>query len=107
LHSEVTSFSALPAICLCLLFICDVFFLGTALRIPSQIPSRISGIDGRSWKPAGMAAARDGKRGSDNWRENIVVENRAEGRSLGRKELEEAILIAGAAIAIVNRRGLV
>ena len=54
-----------------------------------------------------MAAARDGKRGSDKWRENIVVENRAEGRNLGRKELEEAILIAGAAIAIVNRRGLV
>ena len=104
LHREFTSFNALPAICLCLFFMCDVFFLGTALRIDSQMSSRIDGIDGRpSWKPTGTARVRDGKSGSENWRTwscILDVEKRVGERSLGRKELAEAILIAGAANAI-------
>lgn len=40
----VTSLSALPAICLCLFFMCEVFDLGTALRMPSQMSPRIDGI---------------------------------------------------------------
>jgi len=69
LHNEFTSFNALPAICLCLFFICEVFFLGTAFRIDSQISSRIEGNEGRlSWKPTGTASVREGSNGSANCR---------------------------------------
>ena len=41
LHRLLTSLSALPAICLCLLREWEVLFFGTARRRPSQIsPSR-------------------------------------------------------------------
>lgn len=40
----VTSFRPLPAICLCLFFMCDVFFLGTALRMPSHMSPSNDGI---------------------------------------------------------------
>ena len=107
LHRELTSLNALPAICLCLFFMCDVFFLGTAFRIDSQISSRMDGIDGRpSWKPTGTASVSDGKRGSESrrtWSCSLADENSVVvGRSLGRKEPEKAILMAGAANAISN-----
>jgi hypothetical protein len=37
LFSAVTSFKALPAICRCRFFMCDVFFFGTARRTDSHI----------------------------------------------------------------------
>lgn len=45
-HSFIafTSFNAFPANCLCLFFECDVFFLGTAFNMPSQISARTPGI---------------------------------------------------------------
>ena len=106
LHSSVTSFRALPAICLCLFFECDVFFFGTALSIPSQMPSRRDGIEGRpSWNAAGTARERDGRKGRAVRRNGIwgslYAENRAGERSRGRREeLVKAILIAGVAIAM-------
>ena len=46
----LTSLSALPASCRCRLFMCEVFFLGTALSTPSQMsdnrPGRLSDIAG-------------------------------------------------------------
>jgi hypothetical protein len=106
LHKEFTSFNALPAICLCLFFICDVFFLGTALRIDSQISSRMDGNDGRlSWKPTGTARVRDGNRGSENCRTLSCILDagkRVGNMSLGRKEPAEAILIVGVANAIFS-----
>ena len=39
-----TSFNALPASCRCLFFLCDVFFLGTAFKIPSQISDTRPGM---------------------------------------------------------------
>lgn len=39
----VTSLSPFPAICLCLFFMWEVFFFGTARSIESQISDRISG----------------------------------------------------------------
>ncbi|KAI0440953.1 hypothetical protein F4803DRAFT_442964 [Xylaria telfairii] len=57
----VTSFKALPAICLCLFFMCDVFFLGTALRMPSHMsPSN----EGMLEIAAGIAMAREGIEGN-------------------------------------------
>lgn len=54
LFNDVTSFRAFPAICRCLFFMCDVFFLGTARSIPSHMsPSR----DGIFEMAAGMAIA--------------------------------------------------
>jgi hypothetical protein len=38
------SFNALPANCLCLFFICEVFFFGTALNIPSHISEMTPGM---------------------------------------------------------------
>jgi len=107
LQSDVTSFSAFPAICLCLFFICDVFFFGTAFNIPSQIPSRIDGNDGSpSWKDTGTASAKDGRKGRDTWRYwtcgILYAESTAGERSRGRKEApEKAILTDGVANAIV------
>ena len=40
----LTSFSALPASCRCRLFMCDVFFFGTARSTPSQMSARRAGI---------------------------------------------------------------
>ena len=37
----LTFFNALPAICRCLFFMCDVFFFGTARRMPSHISRKI------------------------------------------------------------------
>ena len=48
----LTSFRPLPAICLCRFFICDVFFFGTAFRIPSHISSSSEGM---FWMAAGIA----------------------------------------------------
>lgn len=42
--SAVTSLSALPAICLCLFFMCDVFFFGTARNTDSQMSDTSDGI---------------------------------------------------------------
>lgn len=53
--------------------------------------------------PTGMAMLRLGNRGSESCRTRtwaLDAEKTVGGRSLGRKEAEEAILIAGAAIAI-------
>jgi hypothetical protein len=44
---------------------CDVFFLGTAFRIPSQIPSSTPGMDGRFREIVGMASEYLGKNGND------------------------------------------
>lgn len=69
LQSALTSFNALPAICLCLFFMCEVFFLGTALSIDSQIPSRSDGSDGRfRCIEAGTANTIDGNAGRDSCR---------------------------------------
>ena len=40
----LTSFNALPANCLCLFFICDVFFFGTARNMPSHISEIAPGM---------------------------------------------------------------
>lgn len=85
LHNDVTSLSAFPAICLCLFFECDVFFFGTALRIPSQIPSSSDGMDGRFRDIAGRAMAYFGRNGRDiclvHSDANVLEESR------GRREL--------------------
>jgi hypothetical protein len=67
LFRAVTSFNALPAICLCLFFMCDVFFLGTALSIPSHRSESSPGI--------GIRAA--GSRGERRncWRSGIRLVN--------------------------------
>lgn len=57
----VTSFKALPAICLCLFFICEVFFLGTAFSMPSHMSPNIEGM---FWITAGIAMANEGIEGS-------------------------------------------
>lgn len=62
LHNDWTSFRAFPAICLCLLLECEVFFLGTALSSPSHISSH-DGRDGRFSDIAGMAKDSLGKSG--------------------------------------------
>jgi hypothetical protein len=61
------SLSALPAICLCLFFMCDVFFFGTARSIDSHMSARMEGIEamlpgkeiGRARAIGGAAAARE------------------------------------------------
>ena len=40
----LTSFKALPANCLCLFFICEVFFFGTARSMPSHISEIAPGM---------------------------------------------------------------
>lgn len=65
LHKLLTSLSALPAICLCLFLACDVFFFGTAFKMPSQIPSSMSGMEGRFRDMAGTASEYLGRNGSD------------------------------------------
>lgn len=65
LHKLLTSLSAFPAICLCLFLACDVFFFGTAFKMPSQITSSMSGMEGRFRDMAGMASEYLGRNGSD------------------------------------------
>lgn len=68
LFKAVTSFNAFPAKSLCLFFMCEVFFFGTAFRIPSQMsPSK----PGMLCSAAGMAMASDGHAG-DGWRDCCV-----------------------------------
>ena len=68
LFKAVTSFNAFPAKSLCLFFMCEVFFFGTAFRIPSQMsPSK----PGMLCSAAGMAMASDGHAG-DDWRDCCV-----------------------------------
>lgn len=55
LHSELTSLSALPAICRERFFECDVFFFGTARRIDSQMSPSSDGRDGSEREMAGRA----------------------------------------------------
>lgn len=62
-HSSVTSFRALPAICLCLLLECDAFFFGTAFNMPSHISSS-DGSDGRFNDIAGIGSESLGRSGS-------------------------------------------
>ena len=50
---------------------CEVFFLGTARRIDSQIPSNKRGT--WSWIAEGMARAKDGRSGRESCREYRVV----------------------------------
>jgi len=50
---------------------CEVFFFGTARKIPSHNPSNISGI--LSWIAAGIAKVIRGKTGRDSCREYRVV----------------------------------
>ena len=61
----VTSFRALPAICLCRFFICDVFFFGTAFRMPSHISSSSEGM---FWMAAGIATPSAGIEGNSGSR---------------------------------------
>lgn len=88
LFNDVTSFSPLPAICLCLFFMCDVFFFGTARRIDSHKPSINPGILRCIAK--GSDSANEGSTGRDNWRAKRVenfVECKVFGAvSRGRKE---------------------
>jgi hypothetical protein len=98
LHRLLTSLSALPAICRCLFLECDVFFLGTAFKMPSQMPSRIPGRDGRLREIAGMASEYLGKNGSDSclmWSDaSLYVENNEEG---DRGKSEEVALVGNIA----------
>lgn len=59
----VTSFRPLPAICLCRFFMCDVFFFGTAFRIPSHISSSSEGM---FWMAAGIATPSAGIEGNSD-----------------------------------------
>lgn len=86
MHKFVTSLSAFPAICLCLFLECDVFFFGTALRIPSHIPSSNDGMDGRFKDIAGRAMANFERKGSDICRVHNDANLEGE-ESRGRKEL--------------------
>ena len=54
------SFKAFPAICLCRFFMCEVFFLGTARRIDSQISdSRDGSTAATAYRDAWYFAARE------------------------------------------------
>lgn len=69
LFNAVTSFKAFPARSLCLFFMWDVFFFGTALRIPSQMsPSK----PGMLCNAAGIAIASDGHVGYGDRRDCCV-----------------------------------
>lgn len=81
----MTSLSALPAICLCRFLECDVFFFGTALRIPSHIPSSNDGMDGRFKDIAGRAMANLERKGRDICRVHNDVNLEEESR--GKREL--------------------
>ena len=67
LFNAVTSFKAFPAYCLCLFFICEVFFFGTALSIDSQIPSTKLGRF--NCIAEGRANPSEGMRGCESCRE--------------------------------------
>jgi len=71
LFNAVTSFIPFPAICLCLFFICEVFFFGTALSTDSHIPSSNPGT--LSCMAEGIANAREGNSGCESCREYNVV----------------------------------
>lgn len=108
LHRLLTSLSAFPAICLCLFLECDVFFLGTAFKMPSQIPSSMSGMDGRFREMAGTASEYLGRNGSDiclMYRNVNLYEERNVGEaSRGRKEEAARVgNIAPAMLAIFDR----
>lgn len=60
----VTSFRALPAICLCLFFMCEVFDFGTALSIPSHMSPKIEGIPATM---LGIAIASEGIEGKEDF----------------------------------------
>lgn len=87
---------------------CDVFFLGTALSTDSQISPRIDPNEGSpSWKPTGTARTKDGNKGVENCRTCsciLDVEKSVGARNLGRRELEGAILMAGAVNAAMLSR---
>ena len=59
----VTSFRALPAICLCRFFICDVFFFGTAFSMPSHISWSSEGM---FWIAEGIATPTAGIEGNSD-----------------------------------------
>lgn len=77
-HNSVTSFKALPAICLCLLLECDAFFFGTAFNKPSHISSN-DGSDGRFNDIAGTGSESLGKSGNASglmWTEAYLEEKK-------------------------------
>lgn len=80
LTTSVTSFNALPAICLCLFFMCDVLFLGTARSIDSQMPDRMPET------PAMAATAGPGMR-SETGRSGRCCRRRSSGGSVRVDEL--------------------
>ena len=67
LFKAVKSFSAFPAYCLCLFFIWDVFFFGTAFSIDSHNPSTRPGIF--SCIADGRANCNEGSSGRESCRE--------------------------------------
>lgn len=85
----VTSLSALPAICRCLFFMCDVLLLGTARRMPSQMSPSSEGSD---WMAAGTPARAEieGKRGwlNEIWWLRRAAERRGEAMALVEAEAE-------------------
>lgn len=111
LTNSVTSFRALPAICLDLLLACETFFLGTALSRPSHISSS-DGSAGRFNEMAGIGQEIFGKRGCDicrmwkeAYREEKLVEAERRGRRAARDGAVRADSIAVAMIVSVNRSG--
>lgn len=106
LFNAVTSLRAFPASNLCRFFMCEVFFLGTARRTPSQISPNIPGM---LWSAAGIAIAIDGHVGYGDCLDCCVysrVDLKGVAKvvvlSRGRKdETAEAIRSCGTAAAMV------
>ena len=103
LFNAVTSLRCFPAaICRCRFFMCEVFFLGTALRIPSQRSENSEGI-GRSAAGTGIASVADARR---RWRRGsclaigCVDAGKSCARTMGRKaqrKVEDGARIAAIA----------
>ena len=66
----LASFKAFPANCLCRFFIWDVFFFGTAFKMPSQISPR---SPGRLSDMEGIDRAAEGSKGTERTCENCVI----------------------------------
>jgi hypothetical protein len=81
-----TSFKAFPASCLCRFFMWDVFFFGTAFKMPSQISPSKSGM---FREIEGIERVAEGKKGEDRNRQSCVAvliwKSRGELRACGRR----------------------
>lgn len=94
--TSVTSFNALPAICLCRFFMCDVFFFGTARSIDSQMPDR-------SPETPAMAAMAGAGRRSATGRSGRCCRRRSSGGSV-RDGALAAGMRAASGPAVMERR---